>query len=146
MNIIYAGPTLVKPECPGDVPSPQVYSGDAGYDLKVSQHVTIEPHEFVDVPTGLQIALPEGYWGMITGRSSTIRKYGLHVPTGVIDNGWRGDLFVGAYNLGPDTVRLYAGDRIGQLILFPLVHTHFVVVDSLPPSDRGTNGFGSTGT
>lgn len=121
------------------------YEGDAGYDLYTSQAVTIPPGGFADVPTGVAVALPSGVWGEIKGRSSTWRKKNISVITGVIDNGWRGELFAGAYNPGASEVTVDVGERIAQLIPHKLVVLSITEVAELPDSHRGENGFGSSG-
>lgn len=125
----------------------QAYEGDAGFDLYVSKDTTILPGEFVDVPCDVRVELPFYVWGMVTGRSSALRKHHLLIHTGIIDNGYRGELFAGAFNLGPDQVTVPEGSRIAQLIpinnssrmMFPMQ------VSELNPSQRGSNGFGSSG-
>lgn len=124
----------------------QERSGDAGADLYVSEAVTIEPGEFVDVESGLRVQLPAGHWGRITGRSSTLRKRGLLVSEAVIDNGYIGSLYVGVFNLSPQPVYVAVGERLAQLILHPIVHARAEAADVLFSVDgRGTAGFGSSG-
>jgi dUTP pyrophosphatase len=129
----------------GDLPI-RKYVDDAGLDLTTAIDVEIKPGEFRDIRTQVKaVELPPGYWGMITGRSSTLRKHGLHVPMAVIDPGWRGPLFVGVWNLSPNPVMITAGNRLGQLICLPN-HPHPVVsVDTVTEAPRGLNGFGSSG-
>ncbi len=124
----------------------RAYPDDAGVDLTLAQDYMIEPGHFIDAHTTVEaVQLPNGYWGMIIGRSSTLRKHRLHVPQAVIDPGWRGPLYVGVWNLGLNPVKVLAGDRIGQLILIPNHPVSLVAVDQVAPAPRGTNGFGSTG-
>jgi len=123
------------------------YRGDAGFDLYTSEETWVEPGAFIDVPCGLSVQLPPGYWGFIVGRSSTLRKHRLLVVSAVIDNGYRGPLFVGVQNMGFDTFTAKAGMRLAQLIPMPLAAADMVQtrVDRLDPSDRGSSGFGSSG-
>lgn len=123
----------------------QGHIGDAGWDLYSSRPVRIEPGSFVDVPCDICMELPPGYWARITGRSSTIRKYGLMVAEGVIDNGYRGELFTGVWNLGKEVAVIPVHSRLAQLILHPLIDALWMEVASLGQSTRGTAGFGSTG-
>jgi dUTP pyrophosphatase len=125
----------------------RTYSDDAGYDLIVSADFVVEKDGFSDVPCGISVELPEGVWAMVTGRSSTLRKRGLLVHPGVIDTGWRGPIFAGVWNQTDENVYLRMGERIAQLVLFPNLASRYPMqrVEALTPSERGTNGFGSTG-
>jgi dUTP pyrophosphatase len=125
----------------------RAYSDDAGYDLVVSEDATIEPGRFMDIHCGVSVQLPGDSWGLITGRSSTLRNRGLMVVQGVIDAGYRGELFAGVWNLTDQAVRVSKGERLAQLILLHnrTLGTELVQVDQLDPSPRGTKGFGSSG-
>ena len=150
----------VTPGLVVDVPDPlpvQVAEGgrlptrghddDAGLDLYVIERTPIPPNSFVDVPCGISVELPDWGWGLLTGRSSTLRVKGLLVHTAVIDAGYRGPLFAGAWNQTNQTVWVEAGERIAQLIVLPNLTRDLTPtrVDELNPSERGTGGFGSTG-
>lgn len=119
--------------------------GDAGWDLYVSRSTVIQPNEFVDVHCDICAELPSGYWARITGRSSTLRKYGLLVAEGIIDNGYRGELFTGIFNLGSEVRVIPVHSRLAQLILHPLVDSIWMEAASLTSTTRGVQGFGSTG-
>lgn len=123
------------------------YHGDAGYDLVVTQSANVPPGCFVDIQCDLRMQLPDGCWGWVVGRSSTLRSKGLLVNQGIIDAGWRGSYFVGVQNVSHVERRVVAGERLAQLILMPLIWAETEVVDErqLSTTDRGTNGFGSTG-
>lgn len=123
----------------------QGHIGDAGWDLYTSRPIRIEPGSFVDAPCDIRMELPPGYWARITGRSSTIRKFNLMVAEGVIDNGYRGELFTGIWNLGREVAVIPVHSRLAQLILHPLIEATWMEVGALGQSTRGTNGFGSTG-
>lgn len=123
------------------------HSDDAGLDLYV-----IGDHEFYvgegkDVPTGIAVELPVGTWGMLVGRSSTIRTHELLVNTAIIDRGYRGELFIHVTNIGRFQRSITHGTRLAQLILMPneteLVEPEWR--DQLTYHARGSNGFGSTG-
>lgn len=123
------------------------YHDDAGLDLPVLGGVWVPPGVTADVPCGLAIQLPQGTFGLIVGRSSTRRNRGLLVHPGIIDVGWRGDLFALVENLTDEVVQIGEGERLAQLIILPNLTSMYAPewVDELDPHDRGTNGFGSTG-
>jgi dUTP pyrophosphatase len=124
------------------------YHDDAGFDLYVNGDWTINPQEFVDIDLNCAVAFPTGMWGLLTGRSSTLRKRGLLVAQGVIDTGYTGPLFAGVWNLTNEPVVVTHGDRIAQLI--PMYNvaqlTSMIEAVEFPETQRGGNGFGSTGT
>jgi dUTP pyrophosphatase len=101
----------------------------------------------MDIDCGISIELPEGYWGMITGRSSTLRRRGLLVAQGIIDGGYRGPIYSGVWNLTDRPVSVSKGERVAQLIPFSNSAKAMVpvIVDELSLSDRGVKGFGSSG-
>lgn len=127
---------------------PPTYEGDVGYDLYVAHSKVIPAGAYVDLESKVRVALPEGTWGLVTGRSSTIRRKGLLVPNGVIDGGYRGPLPVGVLNVSWNPVRVEEGERLAQLIVMPAITPVLRTVASeaeLPPSERGERAFGSTG-
>ena len=124
----------------------RAYPDDAGVDLTCVEQIVINPGEFKDVQSQVRhVQLPGGVWGMIIGRSSTIRKWGLHIPQAVIDPGWRGGLFVGVWNLTDKTVYVPPGTRLAQLICVPNRPLPLVAVDRVDDHERGLSGFGSSG-
>jgi dUTP pyrophosphatase len=137
-------PTLLGPG--GRLPS-RTYEDDAGLDLYVVGNHSIAPGRWFDVPCKVSMELPSWVFGIITGRSSTLRTKKLLVHTGIIDPGWRGELFAGALNLSSDIVTIQDGERIAQLLILPNLTREFVPtqVDQLAEHPRGTQGFGSTG-
>jgi dUTP pyrophosphatase len=128
-------------------PPTRAYPGDAGFDLAAVDNVEIAGFDHLDIHLGVAIQWPKGMWGFLTGRSSTFRSLGLLVHPAVIDGGFRGELFALVRNMTPDPVRVEAGQRIAQIIPFPVLADGMEMweVDELSPSERGTNGFGSTG-
>lgn len=131
----------------GDLEPQRHYEGDAGFDLICAEDTTIGYKKFVDVRCGIAVELPPGVWALIIGRSSTLRQKELMVAPGIIDNGWRGELFAGVWNLGERGTEVARGDRIAQLIPFPLTSAGLYLERhvALGESDRGESGFGSTG-
>lgn len=127
----------------------RAYSGDAGFDLVCTKQTIVPTSGFVDVPCEVAVEWPPGYWGWLVGRSSTLRNKRLLVNQGIIDNGYRGELFIGVWNLDGTPVTIAPGERIAQLIPMPLTANDLTIDDQpteeLSSSDRGTNGFGSTG-
>lgn len=126
----------------------RAHADDAGLDLYVLGDHEILPGSFKDIPSGIRCELPEWSWGLITGRSSTLRKRGLMVAQGVIDAGYRGELFAGVWNLTDEPVQVKHGERLAQLIVLSnstmgLIPTE---VHYLNPSLRGDKGFGSSGS
>lgn len=123
------------------------YSGDAGFDLFVSQDTEIPVGQFKDIPCDVALEFPPGVWGLIIGRSSTLRRHNLLVTPGVIDNGYRGPLYAGVYNMNGEQFSAKKGMRLAQIIPFPLTAAGMVPVGVpvLGSSDRGQSGFGSTG-
>ncbi len=99
------------------------------------------------VPTGIAVAIPEGYAGMVVPRSGLAARSGIGVVNGpgLVDAGYRGEVNVILINHGAETLELKRGERIAQLVVVPVVEQEFVEVDELPESARGAGGFGSTG-
>ncbi|MDX6299043.1 MAG: dUTP pyrophosphatase [Nocardioidaceae bacterium] len=124
------------------------HPGDAGADLVSTVDVRLEPGERVLVPTGIAIALPDGYVGLVHPRSGLAARHGVTVVNapGTVDAGYRGEVSVLLVNLDPrSAVDLSRGDRIAQLVVQRVEHARFVEVDRLPGSARGEGGYGSTG-
>lgn len=126
--------------------------GDVGLDVcctldeMVNGTVSIEPGERYLLPTGIKLEIPKGYWASIEARSST-SKQSLIVPKGVIDEGYRGELFAQILNVGKNRVYIHDGDRLIQIILHKRHIQDFIIeeADELSESERGETGFGSTG-
>jgi dUTP pyrophosphatase len=133
----------------GDVPLPSyAHPGDAGADLTTTVDVTLGPGERAMVPTGIGIALPEGYVALVHPRSGLAARHGLSIVNapGTVDAGYRGEIKVMLVNLDPrEPVALRRGDRIAQLVVQQVERARFVEVERLPGSVRGEGGYGSTG-
>lgn len=130
------------------MPAP-AHPGDAGIDLCTAVDAEVGPGERVLLPTGLAIALPDGYAGFVHPRSGLATRHGLTVVNapGTVDAGYRGEIKVGLVNLDrAETVVLRRGDRIAQLVVQRVSRPRLHEVERLPGSARGAGGFGSTGT
>ena len=122
--------------------------GDAGADICTRVDVTIEPGERVLVPTGLSIALPDGYAAFVHPRSGLAIKHGVSMVNtpGTIDAAFRGELQMILINHDlREAISFKKGDRIAQLVIQKVERAEFIEVDSLPGTERGEGGFGSTG-
>ena len=132
-----------------DLPLPSyAHPGDAGADLVTTVDVTLKPGERMMVPTGIAIALPDGYVALVHPRSGLAARHGLSIVNtpGTIDAGYRGEIKVLLINHDPvEPIVLRRGDRIAQLVVQRFERAAFVPVDDLPESVRGAGGYGSTG-
>ena len=124
------------------------HPGDAGADLLTTVDVRLAPGERAIVPTGIAMALPEGYVALVHPRSGLAARHGLSIVNtpGTVDSGYRGEIKVLLVNHDPnEPIELRRGDRIAQLVVQPVERARFVEVDRLPESARGDGGYGSTG-
>lgn len=132
-----------------DIPIPAyAHEGDAGADLCTTLDVTLQPGERALVPTGIAVALPEGYAAFVHPRSGLAARHGMSIVNtpGTIDSGYRGEIKVALINHDPrEPIVLSRGDRIAQLIVQKVERADFQVVDSLDDTVRGSGGYGSTG-
>ena len=132
-----------------DLPLPAyAHPGDAGADLVSRVDATIGPGERVLVPTGVAIALPDGFVALIHPRSGLAARHGLSIVNtpGTVDAGYRGEIKVLLINHDrTESVVVKRGDRIAQLVIQRFERARFVAVEDLPDSVRGTGGYGSTG-
>ena len=122
--------------------------GDAGADIVTAADITLAPGERVVLPTGIAIALPEGFAAFVHPRSGLAARAGLGLVNapGTIDSGYRGEIKVIVINHDPrETLRLRRGERVAQLVVQRVEQAAFVAVDELPVSARGAGGHGSTG-
>lgn len=121
--------------------------GDAGLDLAPCKDYLIEPHGSCKMDTGLRIAIPQGYVGLIFERSSTYYKTGLSLTNkvGVIDSGYRDNWLLSVKNTTDKVVDIQKGDRIAQLVIVPFVSAVIEEVDELDETERGLGGWGSSG-
>lgn len=124
------------------------HPGDAGADLSSTENCVLQPGQRAVIGTGVSIALPDGYVAFIVPRSGLAAKHGITVVNspGTVDAGYRGEIKVTLLNTDqhePFTINV--GDRIAQMIIMPFARANFVSVETLPVSERGDSGFGSTG-
>ncbi len=121
----------------------------AGADLYacLEEPVTIEPGKTVFLPTGLSMALPKGYVGLVYARSGLACKQDLAPANkvGVIDSDYRGEFMIALHNHGTEPRVVEHGDRIAQLVVTPVIQPDYYEADTLDDTARGTGGFGSTG-
>jgi len=134
-----------------DIPLPEYQTeGSAGMDLYAVVHdeVVLQPGERKLIPTGIRIALPDGYEAQIRPRSGLALKYGVGMPNtpGTIDADYRGEIGVILINWGTEPFKIKRGDRIAQMIVAPITRIAWEQTECLPPSGRGPGGFGHTGT
>ena len=122
----------------------------AGYDLYADTNsvVEIKPHKTKKINTEIAIMIPNGYYGAIVARSGLSTKKGLRPAncTGIIDSDYRGDIIVALHNDSDEVQTIEPHERIAQLVICPFLSVEFNEVDELDETERGENGFGSTGT
>jgi dUTP pyrophosphatase len=139
---------LIKRLDPG-VPLPTyAKGGDAGADIVSAVDITLAPGERALVPTGISIALPDGYVALVHPRSGLAIKHGVTMVNapGTVDAGYRGELKLILINHDrSESVSFKRGDRVAQLVIQQVERAEFIEVQDLPGSGRGTDGFGSTG-
>lgn len=141
-------PVLIR-RLDADVPMPAyAHPGDAGADLVTTVDATLAPGERAVLPTGLALALPDGFAAFVHPRSGLAARCGVSIVNapGTVDAGYRGEVKVVLVNHDPShDVALRRGDRIAQLVVQRVETARFVEVETLPGSARGTGGYGSTG-
>jgi len=131
------------------VPLPErAHPNDAGLDLRSNADAVVSAWERAMVPTGVAVAIPEGYAGLVLPRSGLAAREGLTLANspGLIDSGYRGEIICAVVNLDRrEPVKIARGDRIAQLVIVPVAAVEPVWAEELPDSERGSGGFGSTG-
>lgn len=133
-----------------DLPLPSYATpGSAGVDLyaAITEPLTLQPGERALVPTGIRIALPEGYEAQIRARSGLALKHGIGMVNspGTIDSDYRGEIGVILINWGSEPFTIQRGDRIAQMVIAPVARVEWDLHDELPSTERGAGGFGHTG-
>ena len=125
----------------------EIGTGDTGFDLVAVERTTILQRSSAVVPVGLTLAdITPGYWIRIEPRSGLGFKHNLQPHLGVIDNGYRGDLAVKIYNFSDSGYLIEPGDKIAQLVVYPLIQPTFEFTDVATETSRGDKGFGSSGS
>ena len=144
------GPRVLIRRLDPSLPLPSyALAGDAGMDLRSAVDVLLTPGERCRIPTGVAVAIPDGYAGFVQPRSGLAARTGLGFVNspGLIDSGYRGEIQVVAINLDQrDPIDIRRGDKIAQLVILPVPQVALAEVEELPTSDRGAGGFGSTGS
>jgi dUTP pyrophosphatase len=138
------------PDRDRDLPLPEYMSaGAAGLDLPaaVEGEVTLAPGEIRLIPTGLALAIPQGYEGQIRPRSGLALKHGIGLinSPGTIDSDYRGEIGLPVINLGPKPYTIRRGDRVAQLVIQAVCRVDFRMTAELDPTERGGQGFGHSG-
>ncbi len=121
--------------------------GDAGCDLRSTEELVLAAGERALVRTGVKIAMPDGYVGLVHPRSGLAFKHGITVlnTPGTVDAGYRGEIMVTLFNSSKEDFQINRGDRIAQLVFQQVERARFIPVQVLPESSRGETGFGSSG-
>ena len=124
--------------------------GAAGCDFcaAIDRAIVLDPGERRAVGTGWAVAIPDGFEGQVRPRSGLAKRHGITMANapGTIDSDYRGELIVLLINLGQEPVEIKPGERVAQLVISPVVQVGIIEVDSLDSTDRGSGGFGSTGS
>lgn len=123
------------------------HDGDAALDLSVTEDIVLRPDEYRMVSSGVAVAIPRGFVGLVVPRSGWGRRGLVFKNTvGVIDSGYRGEIQLPLWNNNANEwLRIKRGDRVAQLLIVPIAQVQVLQVDSLDATERGTGGFGSSG-
>lgn len=130
---------------PGAFEPKRAHPTDAGLDLMAKERVKIWPGMSATIDTGVHVELPAGYYGKVESKSGLNVKNSIVSCGGTIDEPYRGSIVVKLYNLGDKAYVFEPGDKVAQLVIQPYIAPEIEIVDELSDSDRGSNGFGSTG-
>ena len=129
---------------PGAYMPEKAHATDAGYDLRAPQDCIVDAHGCATIDTGVHIELPSGTVGFLKSKSGLNVNHGI-TSEGVIDEGYTGSIRVKLYNRSPIRYYFEKGDKISQLVILPYLSPDLELVDELEATERGNNGFGSTG-
>lgn len=140
-----AAPVLKYTLDDGAYPPERAHATDAGLDIRNRERARVVPAKGSAVfHTGIHVQIPHGYAGLLVSKSGLNVKFDV-TSTGLVDEGYTGELVVKLYNSGFNGKIIDKGDKITQLVLIPVLYAQPVLADSLEPGERGENGFGSTG-
>ena len=128
----------------GAIMPSRAHGTDAGLDLYAPEDATVWPHHRTIIDTGVHVEIPEGCVGLLTSKSGLMAKHGI-VSAGTIDCGFTGAIKAVLFNLSSEPFYIEKGQKITQMVLFPIITPDLEVVDELSATERGENGFGSTG-
>ena len=123
----------------------RAHEADAGLDILSPESFVIQRGEFKIIKTGVHIELPPGTVGILKSKSGLSTKFDVHTVDGVVDEQYTGEILVKLHNAGNGTVHFRRGDKITQLVIVPCIRPELELVDELEKTERGDNGFGSTG-
>ena len=129
---------------PGAILPERAHPDDAGLDLIAPKEIYVWPGQRVLIDTGVHVQIPQGNVGLITSKSGLMQKCGI-LTSGTIDSGYTGRLRVILFNTGGQRVQIQEGQKVAQLVIFPIITPEIEVVDKLDETERGDGGFGSTG-
>jgi dUTP pyrophosphatase len=138
VSVVKMDPSLTTPH--------YAHEGDAGIDLRSSVDYVLKPHETYAVPTGIKMAIPNGFVGLVWDKSGYAAKNSIKTMAGVIDSGYRGEIKIVMINLGKEDFRIAKDMKIAQILIQPVVQAKLNEVASLDETARNEKGFGSTGT
>jgi dUTP pyrophosphatase len=122
----------------------RAHEADAGYDLRTPEKITLPANDSIIVDTGVHIEIPKGFVGILKSKSGLNINYGI-TGTGTIDSGYTGSIRVKLYNNHYEPHTFHKGDKLIQLVLLPIITPELIKVDTLEDTERGSDGFGSTG-
>lgn len=122
----------------------KAYDNDAGFDLKTRENFTVPAGGSYTTDTGVHIALPDGYCGLVVAKSGLNVKHSI-TSTGLLDSGFRGSLKIKLYNYSKYDYQFKAGEKISQLVILPIPAVELEVVEELDDTERSDRGFGSSG-
>ena len=129
---------------PGAYMPTRAHANDAGLDLYAAETLYIAPHDWAVVDTGVHVAIPKGFVGLLTSKSGLMSKHGL-TCRGTIDADYTGSIKAIMFNHSFKAYKVTAGDKVTQMVIMPCITPEPEVVDELPKTERGDGGLGSTG-